>query len=61
MPEINGQQWTKAEVHAALKEGRVQDIWPGATFVDRGEYGDITFADGSYTGIKFDPPSGDGA
>ena len=53
MPEINGKQWTKEQVHAALKEGRVQDVWPGATFDDHGDYGDIKFSDGSRVGIKF--------
>lgn len=38
MPEINGKQSTKEEVHAALKDGRVEDVWPGATFVDHGEF-----------------------
>lgn len=56
MPEINGKQWTKEEVHAALKDGRVEELWPGATFIDHGEYGDLQFADGSCAGIKFDPP-----
>lgn len=60
MPEINGKQWTKAEVHAALKEGRVEDVWPGATFVEdpSGEFGRLTFADGSRVKISFDPPEG---
>lgn len=55
MPEINRKQWTKEEVHTALKDGRVEDVWPGATFVDHGDYGDLTFADGSQAGIRFDP------
>ena len=54
MPEINGKQWTKEEIHAALKEGRVEDVWPGATFQDHGETGEITFADGSQVGIRFE-------
>lgn len=60
MPEINGREWTKEEVHAALKDGRVEDLWPGATFVDHGDYGDIEFANGSVAGIRFsDPPRND--
>lgn len=59
MPEINGKQWTKAEVHAALKDGRVEDVWPGATFVDHGDYGDLQFADGSCAGIRFKPSPDD--
>ncbi|OBH02427.1 hypothetical protein [Mycobacterium sp. E1747] len=57
MPEINGKQWTKEEVHEALKTGRVEEIWPGAVFTDHGDYGDLQFADGSYAGIRFDPPA----
>lgn len=56
MPEINGKQWTKEEVHAALKDGRVEEVWPGATFTDHGDYGDLQFADGSCAGIRFDAP-----
>jgi hypothetical protein len=53
LPEINGKQWTKDEVHAALKAGRVEEVWPGATFEDRGETGEIRFADGSTVSIRF--------
>lgn len=53
MPEINGKQWTKDQIHAALKEGRVEEVWPGAEFEDHGDVGQITFADGSAVGIRF--------
>lgn len=61
MPEINGKQWTKEEVHAALKAGRVEEIWPGATFTDHGDYGEIAFADGEFpVGIRFEGPFKEG-
>ena len=55
MPVINGQEWTKEEVHKALKEGRVEDIWPGARFDDHCDWGRLWFADGSRVKINFDP------
>lgn len=59
MPEINGKQWTREEVWRALKEGRVQEIWPGATFEDHTEFGRLQFADGSRVRISCPPPPPD--
>ena len=55
MPEINGQEWTKEDIHAALKDGRVDQIWPGATFDDHCAWGRVYFADGSSVKFNFDP------
>lgn len=68
MPEINGKQWTKKQVHKALKEDRAGDIWPGAVFsrLDEtgvtvtaakwdGHYGVVTFTDGERIRFNFDP------
>lgn len=53
MPVINGREWTKAEVKQAVREGRVAELWPGATYEDRGDgFGTIHFANGSR--INFD-------
>lgn len=56
MPEINGKNWTRDQVHAALKDGRVEELWPGATFVvdPSGAFGRLTFADGSRAKINFE-------
>ncbi|ACI06239.1 gp25 [Mycobacterium phage Brujita] len=66
MPDINGTQWTREEVHEALKDGRVEEVWPGGRFepidssgapVDRehwdGAIGRLWFADGSRVKINF--------
>ena len=55
MPVINGREWTKDEVHQALKEDRVDEVWPGATFEDFCDWGRVHFADGSRVKINFDP------
>lgn len=69
MPEINGKQWTKEQIHAALKDGRVEEIWPGATFeridasgntVDEaadwdGKFGWVVYPDESRIKFNFDP------
>lgn len=48
MPLINGQEWTKDQVRQALTEGRVAELWPGATYDDHGNgFGTIHFANGS--------------
>lgn len=53
MPEINGSQRTKNQIHKALKDGRVEDIWPGATFEDHCHWGRVYFPDGSSVKINF--------
>lgn len=66
MPEINGQQWTREEIHEALKDGRVEEVWPGGRFASidadgnevaredwDGDMGRLWFADGSHVKINF--------
>lgn len=69
MPEINGKEWTKKQVHAALKDDRAHEIWPDAVFERTsgyrgdtvaaadwdGKFGRVRFADDSIINFNFDP------
>ena len=53
--------WTRKAIHAALKAGRVEELWPGASFWipedSNGNWGRLQFADGGRVKINFGSPA----
>lgn len=60
MPVINGREWTKDQVKQAIREGRIAELWPDATYDDHGNgFGTIHFANGSQINYDHRPTAAD--